>query len=297
MVHIPTGVWPVMLTPFNEDRQIDWPCVDALVDWYIDSGVAGIFTVCLSSEMYHLTDDERLALAEGVVNHTNGRVPVVAAGTFAPSIAEKAEFVKRMADTGVEAVVVITCQMAAQDEPDATWQANTEQLLNLTDSIPLGLYECPEPYKRVLTPELLGWTAETGRFHFIKDTCCDLDLIHAKLKAIEGTPLRFFNAEAESLRQSLLAGGHGFSGIAANMYPELFVQMCHDFKEEDSAALQLLLSVAQGVVDRKYPVSAKHYLRQTGQVAIQSVSRTTDDVIVEHDHRALMDLAVYLDMV
>jgi len=190
--------------------------------------------------------------------------------------------------------VVITCQMAAQDEPDSAWQANTEQLLDLTGSIPLGLYECPEPYKRVLTPELLRWTAETGRFHFIKDTCCDLDLIRAKLKAIEGTPLRFFNAEAESLRESLLAGGHGFSGIAANMYPELFVRMCNHYADDDATQLQLLLSVAQGVVDRKYPVSAKHYLRETSQVALHAVSRKIDAVIVEHDHRALMDLATYL---
>jgi len=50
------GVWPVMLTPFRKDGAIDWPALDALVDWYLDVGVSRLFASCLSSEMircYH----------------------------------------------------------------------------------------------------------------------------------------------------------------------------------------------------------------------------------------------------
>lgn len=52
-----------MITPFK-DGHIDWPMVDALVEWYVENGVAGIFSVCLSSEMYHLSVEERLQLAK-----------------------------------------------------------------------------------------------------------------------------------------------------------------------------------------------------------------------------------------
>ena len=51
MTDLPKGVWPVMLTPFTQDGAIDWDGVDAITNWYIDSGVAGLFAVCLSSEM------------------------------------------------------------------------------------------------------------------------------------------------------------------------------------------------------------------------------------------------------
>ena len=56
------GVFPTMITPFTADGAIDWAGVDGLVEWYIASGVTGIFAVCQSSEMYHLTEDERLEL-------------------------------------------------------------------------------------------------------------------------------------------------------------------------------------------------------------------------------------------
>ena len=40
------GVWPVMLTPFDENRQIDWESLKKLIDWYIAAGVHGLFANC-----------------------------------------------------------------------------------------------------------------------------------------------------------------------------------------------------------------------------------------------------------
>lgn len=53
-----------MITPFDANGQIDWPMVDMIVEWFVDNGVAGIFSVCLSSEMYQLSPEERLKLAK-----------------------------------------------------------------------------------------------------------------------------------------------------------------------------------------------------------------------------------------
>ena len=61
---MPPGCYVTMVTPFDADGAIDWPAFDQMIEWYIASGCVGIFTPCLSSEMYELTDDERLAVAE-----------------------------------------------------------------------------------------------------------------------------------------------------------------------------------------------------------------------------------------
>jgi 4-hydroxy-tetrahydrodipicolinate synthase len=45
-----------------------------MVEWYIASGCTGLFAVCQSSEMYHMTDEERLAVARAVVKQADGRV-------------------------------------------------------------------------------------------------------------------------------------------------------------------------------------------------------------------------------
>lgn len=62
----PGGVWPTMLTPFTKENEVDYPALEQMIEWYIDNGVAGLFAVCQSSEMFHLTLDERVNVARWV---------------------------------------------------------------------------------------------------------------------------------------------------------------------------------------------------------------------------------------
>lgn len=296
MVDLPKGVWPVMLTPFTADGAVDWDGVDALTEWYIESGVAGLFAVCASSEMYHLTEGERCALARRVVKKANGRVPVVASGTFGGAMDLQAETVIKTAETGVDAVVALVCQIVPEEATDADWQREMERLLTLTGDISIGMYECPGPYHRLLSAELLGWCASTGRFCFIKDTSCDMGLIRPKLEAIEGSPLKFFNANTPTLLDSLLAGGDGYCGTAANFYPDLFAWMCHYFENEPELAadVQRFLSVANKVAGHKYKSSAKLYLSKLG-LPILPICRDKEETFKAEDHVTLQHLIEFAD--
>jgi len=271
------GVWPVMLTAFTPEKQIDWDGVDRLTDWYMASGVAGLFAVCGSSEMRELTPEERLILAERVVKRANGRVHVVATGTFGGALAEQAAFVKKIADTGVAAVVCLVNELAARDQTDERWQANVEQLLEKTDEIPLGLYECPTPYHRLLSPQLLSWIVSTKRFFWLKETSEQIDLIAKKIATVQDTGLRFYNANTVTLLSSLRLGANGFSGIAANFCPALFVWLCEHFKEQPQLAerLQRFLSIAGALKGNKYPASAKQFLALSG-MDIHTTCRVRD---------------------
>jgi 4-hydroxy-tetrahydrodipicolinate synthase len=288
---LPPGLWPVMLTSFQPDGAIDWKGVDALTDWYIAAGAAGLFAVCLSSEMYTLTPGERLSLARRVVERSHGRVPVVATGTFGGEIEGQAAFVRQMADAGVAAVVVITSQLAAAEEDEAAFRARCERLLDLTAPLPLGLYECPVPYKRLLSPKMAGWLAKTGRFLYLKDTSCDLDAIQAKVEAIAGTPLRLYNAHTPTALSSLECGAAGVSPIAGNYYPELFARLCQGCFEHPQGAreLQRMLTLMEGVARSRYPTAAKAFLQMRG-LPIGLVCRTQELMLSADDGMLLQSL-------
>jgi 4-hydroxy-tetrahydrodipicolinate synthase len=295
------GVWPVMLTPFREDRGIDWTGLDALIEWYLAAGVSGLFAVCLSSEMYELSPEERVRLAAHVVNRVAGRVPVVAAGAFGESGAVQAEAARRIAATGVTAVVLTVNQLAAAEESDADWQTHAAAMFDACADIPLGFYECPAPYHRKLSPALLGWAARSGRVLFLKDTCCVLSVIRAKLDAIRGTSLGWYNAHCPSLLPSLRLGGHGFSGIAANLYPDLFVRLCAEFTEqpEETERLQRFLTLTDMTIRHRYPVLAKRWLGMQGLPIGETCrlpiagGRTDDDerLILENLREAVAEIA------
>ncbi len=293
------GSWPVMLTPFDAELRIDWFALDALVDWYLAGGSQGLFASCLSSEMFHLAADERHALVHRIITRVAGRVPVIASGVFASdtttgnataSPSALADSAHHMADTGAAAVIFLSNQFAAPTDSDAKLLSNLEATLaRLDPNLPLGLYECPVPYKRILSPALTNWAARTGRFHFLKDTCCDLPQIKAKLAAIYGSPLRFYNANTTTLLPSLQAGGHGFSGVGANAIPHLYAWLCQHFADQPETAreLQNFLITSAPAVDDHYPHSVKMYLHFNGQ-PISPVSRLAHnplatDTAIMHD--------------
>lgn len=258
------GLWPVMLTAFGDDGRIDGEGVDALVDFYLDGGATGLFAVCQSSEMFDLSDDERLQLARRVVARTAGRAPVVATGTFGGPVAQQAALVRRMAGTGVDAVVVLPNQLCASGEGEDALRPRLEELVAATEPVPLGLYECPQPYHRVLSPDLVAWAAGTGRFRYLKDTSRDPARIAPKVRAVAGSGLALFNAATSSALPSLRLGAAGLSPVAANLYPDLFAWLCAHPGDGRAPRLQRRLTLMDAVVKLKYPQSAKRYLAQQG---------------------------------
>ncbi|NHN31381.1 dihydrodipicolinate synthase family protein [Paenibacillus agricola] len=260
------GVWPTMVTPFTEANEIDYKALGNLIDWYIDRGVHGLFAVCQSSEMFMLSLEERVELTTFVKKHAAGRVPVIASGHVSDSLEGQIEEIKEISAVGIEAFVMVSNRLAAQDESDDIWKQNAEAILAAVPDISFGIYECPYPYKRLMSPELLAWCASTGRFLFLKDTCCNLEQIQAKLQAVSGSPLKIFNANSATLLESLKIGAAGFSGIMANFHPELYAWLLNNWQSdpEQAAMLQNYIGISSMVEHQLYPVNAKYYLQEQG---------------------------------
>ncbi|KAA2239069.1 dihydrodipicolinate synthase family protein [Chitinophaga agrisoli] len=267
---------PVMITPFNLKAQIDLGMVEHLIHFYLDAGVSGFFANCLSSEMYSISEDERLALTRHVVECVNGRVPVVATGSFGLTIEDKAEFTKKIYDTGVDSVIMITGHFANIDEPDSTLLQRFEKLFSLTHDIPLGLYECPAPYKRIITPEILQTLLATNRLVYHKDTSCNVENVRAKLAVTAGSNLEFYDAHTPNAVASMQMGAAGMSSISGNFYPEVLVWLCNNVndesKQEDVRWIQSELQRVDPLIHIAYPLSAKYFLQLRG-LPVRTISR------------------------
>lgn len=258
-----------MLTPFKDSGEVDYRGLTKLIELYLGSGVSGLFANCLSSEMYELSGTERLQVVSHVVKAVNGRIPVVATGTFGGPVAEQAEFVKRMYATGVDAVIVITGMMADGSEPDKVLNDRIFQLLQLTGNIQLGLYECPAPYKRIITAEQLRELVATNRVTYLKDTCLDIGQVKAKLEAVRGyAGFGLYDAYMAHAVESLQAGSAGLSCIQGNFFPELIIWLCENYDDprlkEEVAGVQQILRENMEVVHAVYPIVAKYFLQKRG---------------------------------
>jgi 4-hydroxy-tetrahydrodipicolinate synthase len=267
MKNLPEGLWPVMITAFKPDNSLDPDGVRKITDMYLNAGASGMFANCLSSEMFQLTREERLKLTKTVVDHCKGKVPVVATGTFYKHGYENAEFIREIYDLGVEAVILISSILAEPEESDDILKRRIEEIMAETGDIPLGLYECPVPYKRVISPDMMKWLADTGRFWYHKDTTCDAGAINKKLDRIKGSHFQLYNADTPSALESLRDGAKGISPISGNFYPELyghFLKLFREGKDEELEILNTYLTAMDHITHDFYPWSAKLFLERRG---------------------------------
>jgi 4-hydroxy-tetrahydrodipicolinate synthase len=250
-----------MITPFTDDNKIDYGAVKNLTDWYIANGCDGIFAVCQSSEMFFLSEQEKLDLAMAVKDAAAGRVKVIASGHTADDKSKQIEELGRMAETGVDAVVIVSNRLAKEDEEEDVLRKNFAEILRQLPGISFGIYECPYPYLRLLSTEFLREWGKDKNMVFLKDVSCSRKIQNERVKAVEGMKISLFNANTATLLDSLISGYDGFNGVMANFHIDIYKWMYSNFKTQPDLAREVsdFLTLAAVSELRAYPVNAKYH--------------------------------------
>jgi 4-hydroxy-tetrahydrodipicolinate synthase len=264
-----------MITPYKKDGSIDYDTAEKYVDFYYDSGIDGIFAVCQSSEIFFLTLEERVELnrrvyarAKALEAQGNRRFTVVSSGHISDTIEDQAKELCAVYESGTDALILITNRLDMNNEGDDVFIKNAEELISkLPPEAKLGFYECPYPYKRLVTPKILDWALSTGRFYYMKDTCCDAAVIAERCRQLEGSHFALLNANCQTLLESLRAGCKGYCGIMCNYHPALYAWLGNNFEKEPEKA-ELIQSVIGtfGFTETglPYPLSAKYHMNLCG---------------------------------
>lgn len=252
-------LYPTMITPFKKNYTIDFDGVSAILEWYKKEGCDGVFSVCQSSEMFFLSQEERIELAKYVVDHTD--LDVIASGHIGNSITEEIQEMSAMAKTGVSAIIFVSNRFAFAYESDDIWIENFKRVRdNIPEDVKLGIYECPYPYKRILTTKIIEFLLKDDKFSFIKDTCCDLKMIAERSKICKDSHIKLYNANAGSLLYSLQHGYSGYSGVMANFHPKIYAELLNcDYYSTKATKIQNFIAITAYLEQQNYPLNAKFY--------------------------------------
>lgn len=72
------GAWPALVTPFNDNNQVNIPMLRRLVDYLISKGSEGFYVCGSTGEGIYMATAERKLVLEMVIEQTNRRVPIIA---------------------------------------------------------------------------------------------------------------------------------------------------------------------------------------------------------------------------
>ena len=264
-----------MITPFLKDGSVDYETAKKYVKWYYDNGLDGIFAVCQSSEIFYLSLEERVKLNSVVYNYAkeleksgDRKFTVVSSGHVSDKFEDQVEELTKIYNSGTDCLILITNRLDINNEGDDVFIANAEKLIKaLPDGVKLGLYECPYPYKRLVTPRILKWCLETGKFYYMKDTCCDVATMKERCSILDGSQFRLLNANCQTLLESVKNGAKGYCGIMCNFHPSLYTKLKQLYLAGDNRAefLQSIIGTFGFIeVGLAYPLTAKYSMNLCG---------------------------------
>lgn len=281
------GVLTALATPFDQDEAIDVNKLKQVVDRSIKAGVDGVVVAGSTGEVGALSSDERLLLVDTVVEHTAGRVPVIAQ-TGATSTAEAIRLSRAAQRAGADVVMLITpyYEPLSIDETVAYLKDVAASV-----DLPVMLYNIPAVTAVNLDPATVRELATTvENVRYIKDSSANweqaLQLIHHHNDVI-GT---FIGWDAY-LYSALVEGAAGVMAGTANVVPEEIVEVTRLIAAGDLTGalarwkrlypvIDALLSVPfipavkAGLALQGEPVGSPR--RPTAELPVESVDRIRD---------------------
>ena len=276
-------MFTTMITPYTKNGEVDYETAKKYVDFYFENGLDGIFAVCQSSEIFFLSLEERVKLnrlvytrAKELEKQSGKSFTVVSSGHISDTPEAQAEELNAIWKSGTDALILITNRLDIHNEGDDVWIENCKKLLSmLPDDIKLGLYECPYPYKRLVTPKILDFCLSTDKFYYMKDTCCDAAVIKERVKQLAGSSFKLLNANCQTLLQTMRDGADGYCGIMCNFHPRLYAWLGANFEKEPEKA-ELLQSFIGTFgfteVGLPYPLTAKYHMTLCG-IPTENIAR------------------------
>jgi len=228
------GVIAVVLTPFDNEENIDYSALERLIEFMLSKGIHGLFT-CGSFSLGPLMSlQERKKVLEFTVKINRNRVPIIAQ-IGAINTRTAVELARHAQSLGVDAIASIPPFYIPTDE-EATY-AHFKEIIEAVN-IPVYVYNNLWT-GRIISPRLLKRLVKLG-YQGMKDAGEDFQLHCRYLRSVPSGFNLLMGTEILAI-PALSMGVKGFTSGTVNAFPELNVELFRLFKEgklDQAAKLQ-----------------------------------------------------------
>ncbi|WCN39157.1 4-hydroxy-tetrahydrodipicolinate synthase [Aneurinibacillus uraniidurans] len=270
-----------MVTPFDEQLQVDRAKTEALVEHLIATGTTGLVVAGTTGESPTLTAQEKLDLYRHVVEIVDGRIPVIA-GTGSNNTAASIEMTKKAAELGVDAIMLV---VPYYNKPSQEGLYQHFKTVAESVQLPVMLYNIPGRSVINMTADTVVRLAEdVTNIVAIKEAGVDLSQMSF---IIDRTPDDFtlYTGDDKMTLPCMSVGGHGVISVASHVIGNEMTEMINKFVAGDiagaSALHRKLLPIFEGLFIAANPTPVKEALAlqgvQTGGVRLPLVGLTEQE--------------------
>lgn len=259
------GSFVAIVTPMHDDGSLDIQALRSLIDFHIAQKSDGIVVVGTTGESPTVDFDEHALLIKTTVEHSAGRIPVIA-GTGANSTSEAIDLTRKAKELGADA-----CLLVAPYYNKPTQEGLFQHFRAIAEAvdIPQILYNVPGRTSCDLQNDTVLRLAAIKNIVGIKDATGNIE---RGTDLILRAPADFaiYSGDDASSLALLLLGGHGVISVTANAAPKLMHDMCAAAQTGDIKAAReanaKLFALHQKLFVEANPIPVKWVLQQMGLI-------------------------------
>ena len=248
------GVIVPLVTPLDEERQVDRNGAAALTDHVVSAGVAALFLNGTTGEFPGLPGPQLKTLLDAVTDEVSGRAQVLV-GVGATTTRAVLSLMDELDHPKVDGWVVVTPYYLTLDQVrlgehfDAVADHSAK---------PVFLYDIPQFAQNKLDFATIERLADHRRICGIKDSSGDWPHFQ-KILAVRAPTFAVGQGDETLLAKSLAVGADAIVPGIANLIPEVCVELVNACREDDhdrAWAAQAAIDSARQLYERVYWLTA-----------------------------------------
>ncbi len=232
-----TGSGVAIVTPFKQDKTIDFDAFEKLINFQIENKTDAIIVCGTTGEASTLTEEEHIEAVKFCVEKTAKRVPVIA-GAGSNSTMRSLSLCKKCEEVGVDGLLVITPYYNKTTQKGII---NHYKILAENVNLPIILYNVPSRTGLNMTPKTVLELSKIKNIVGIKEASGNISQV-VEIASICPEDFYIYSGNDNHILPILSIGGKGVISVLANIVPKDTHNMIEKFLNGDlktSKKLQL----------------------------------------------------------
>ena len=228
------GVIAVLLTPFDQDGNINYTAMEEIIEFMVGKGIHGVFSCGSISLGPLMKPEERKQVLEFIVKVNRERVPIIAQ-IGAADTRTAVDLARHAQSLGVDAVASIPPFYIPTDEEDMY-----EHFKEIKEAVEIPVYAYNNLWTgKIISPRLFKRLVDIG-YQGMKDAGENI-LLHYNYLRLAPPSFNLLMGNETLALPAFVMGINGFTSGTVNAFPELNLELYRSFKKgelEKAAKLQ-----------------------------------------------------------
>lgn len=221
------GVATALITPFNENKSIDFVSFGKIIDSQLESGVNALVVCGTTGEASTLNYEERKALIKYAKNKVKGKVPIIA-GAGSNNFEVSKKLMSDAVESGADACLMVTpyYNKTTQKGLIEIFKAYSE-----ISPVPVMAYNVPSRTGVAFTSDTYQEIEKFENIVAVKEADGDVNKFaetRAKCK-----DMVFYSGNDSCIIPFMSLGAQGVISVLSNVFPTQTVETCQKFFDND----------------------------------------------------------------